>query len=207
MTRPCTASRRPSPLRCSGAIGTRLPLPPRGSSIVAQASDDFPRQPGRRSGRGAASVPRHLEIDGKRKTQAARDPLSVGREQHTVLVVDDSPAGRYAVARMLRAAGFKTKEARNGAEALVLAPSSSAAVLDVHLPDIHGLEVCRLLRKNPATASLPIVHLSGIYVSEEDGERGRGAGADAYLIAPVSPQELTGTLDKLLATFARTLTT
>lgn len=173
---------------------------------MAQPSDDLPTrdvQPGQRSGRGAASLRAHLEIDEKRKTPAARETLSVGREQHTILVVDDSPSGRYAVARMLRAAGFKTQEARTGAEALVLAGSACAAVLDVHLPDIHGLEVCRLLRKDAATASLPIVHISAIYVSEEDGVRGRGAGADAYLVAPVSPEELTGTLDKLLATCAR----
>lgn len=160
-------------------------------------------EPGRRSGRGAASLRGHLESDENRKTPAASETLSFGREQQTILVVDDSPAGRYAVARMLRAAGFNTKEAPSGAEALVLAASASAAVLDVHLPDIHGLEVCRLLRKNPATASIPIVHISGVYVSQEDGERGRGAGADAYFIAPVSPEELTVTLDKLLARRAR----
>lgn len=160
-------------------------------------------QPGRRSGEGAASLRAHLEFDEKRKGPSVEQPFTARREQHTILVVDDSPGARYAVARLLRAAGFRTKAASTGAEALVLAASASAAVLDVHLPDIHGMEVCRLLRRNPATASLPIVHLSGIYVSEEDSERGRGAGADAYLIAPVSSEELAGTLDELLARAAR----
>lgn len=125
------------------------------------------------------------------------------REQYTILVVDDSRAARYPLARNLGAAGFKTREASTGAQALALAAGVSAVVLDVHLPDIHGLEVCRLLRANRATASLPIVHVSAIYVSEEDGASGLGAGADAYLIAPVDPQELVGTIDKLLAKAAR----
>lgn len=173
---------------------------------MVQPSDDVPKpeaQPGRRSGRGAASLREHLESDENRKTPAASETLSFGRQQHTILVVDDSRAGRYAVARMLRAAGFKTKEASTGAQALVLAASASAVVLDVHLPDIHGVEVCRLLRNDPATASVPIAHISAIHVSEEDRERGRGAGADAYLASPVSTEDLTGTLDQLLARSAR----
>lgn len=162
-----------------------------------------PAEPGSRSGRGAASLRAHLDTDEKRKTPVAREPLSVLRAQYTILVVDDAPAARYAMARSLRAAGFTTREASSGAEALMLARSASAAVLDVHLPDIHGLEVCRLLRGNPATASIPIVHVSAIYVSEEDRAQGRGAGADAYLVAPVSPEELASALDKLLASSAR----
>jgi DNA-binding response OmpR family regulator len=51
---------------------------------------------------------------------------------------------------------------------------------------------------NPATAGLAVVHLSGVYVTEEDRLRGRRAGADAYLLAPVTGQELAGTFDKLL---------
>lgn len=125
--------------------------------------------------------------------------VSTQRGQHTILVVDDTAAGRCATARLLRAAGFKTREAATGGEALLHAGGVSALVLDVHLPDILGLEVCRLLRARPATAALPIVHLSAVYVSEQDRDRGRGAGADAYLLAPVAPAELASTMDKLLA--------
>ena len=174
-------------------------------SQPADDSGNVPEEPGRRSGQGAASVRGHLATDEKRRTPAAREPLTSVREQYTILVVDDSRAARYPLARNLRAAGFKTREASTGAQALALALAAgvSAVVLDVHLPDIHGLEVCRLLRANRATASLPIVHVSAIYVSEEDGASGLGAGADAYLIAPVDPQELVGTIDKLLAKAAR----
>ena len=149
---------------------------------MGQLGDDtgnVPEEPGRRSGRGAASVSSHLASDEKRRIPAAREPLTSVREQYTILVVDDSRAARYPVARNLRAAGFRTREASTGAQALALAAGVSAVVLDVHLPDIHGLEVCRLLRANRATASLPIVHVSAVYLSEEDGARGLGAGADA----------------------------
>jgi CheY-like chemotaxis protein len=117
----------------------------------------------------------------------------------SVLVVDDHAANRYAVSRALRAAGFKTVEAAGGAEALELAHFVSAVVLDVHLPDVHGLEVCRLLRSHPSTAKLPIVHVSAVYVSEADRLAGEAAGADAYLTTPVPPETLVRTLSDLIA--------
>lgn len=120
-------------------------------------------------------------------------------ENVSVLVVDDHRAKRYALARGLRAAGFRTVEAAGGAEALDLAQYVSAVVLDVHLPDVHGLEVCRLLRANPSTAALPIVHVSAVYVSEQDQRAGQAAGADAYLTAPVTIETLVDTISGLVA--------
>jgi CheY-like chemotaxis protein len=117
---------------------------------------------------------------------------------HSVLVVDDHGPTRYAIARALRAAGFRTVEASAGAQALELAPYVSAVVLDVHLPDLHGLEVCRLLRKNPVTAALPVVQISAVYLDEEDKEAAHQAGADVYLTGPVDFGDLTDTLRELL---------
>lgn len=153
-------------------------------------------EPGRRTGRGAGSVRKHLATDESRKVHAA----AFQRQQYTILVVDDAPAARYATARLLRAAGYKTQEAANGAQALAQLGSVSGIVLDVHLPDIHGLEVCRLIRANPATAGLAVVHVSSVYVTGEDRLRGRRAGADAYLLAPVTGQQLAGIFDRLLQT-------
>jgi CheY-like chemotaxis protein len=120
-------------------------------------------------------------------------------EDISVLVVDDHAANRYAVSRGLRAAGFKTVEAASGAEALDLAQYVSAVVLDVHLPDVHGLEVCRLLRARPSTAALPIVHVSAVYVTEQDRLAGEAAGADAYLTTPVAPETLVRTVSEVIA--------
>ena len=120
------------------------------------------------------------------------------RSQHKVLVVDDAPATRYALARGLRAEGFETVEAGTGAEALAIADSVSAMVLDVHLPDINGVEVCRQLRARPSTARMPIVHVSGVYITGHARAAGEQAGADAYLLAPANPRELAQTLSSLI---------
>jgi CheY-like chemotaxis protein len=158
-------------------------------------------QPGHRSGLGAASLWIHLAQDAQRKAIAGQGkPATVpDRSLFKVLVVDDSEAARYAMARVLRAAGYKTIEAASGAEALVLAEAVSALVLDVHLPDLHGFEVCRILRSRRNTAAMPIIHVSGVYVESSHKETASSAGADAYLVAPVPALDLVDTVDSLLA--------
>ncbi|HYF16485.1 MAG TPA: response regulator [Ramlibacter sp.] len=124
---------------------------------------------------------------------------TVDRGSHTVLVVDDNPATRYATSRVVRAAGFRTAEAASGAEALAHCERGvSAMVLDVHLPDIDGFEVCRILRAQPDTRSLPIVHLSAAYIKNEDHVAGLDAGADGYMVHPVEPAVLVATLQALI---------
>jgi CheY-like chemotaxis protein len=120
------------------------------------------------------------------------------RTQHSVLVVDDTPSSRYATARSLKAAGFNVVEAAAGAEALELVEFVSAVVLDVHLPDLLGFEVCRLLRGRPTTAQLPVVYVSALYISEEDQQVGMGTGGNAYMVAPVDTEALLATLDHLI---------
>jgi PAS domain S-box-containing protein len=124
---------------------------------------------------------------------------TIARDQHTVLVVDDNPATRYSTSRVIRAAGFRTAEAGSGTEALELvARGVSAVVLDVHLPDTDGFEVCRQIRAQPATATLPVVHLSAAYIRDEDRVTGLNAGADGYMVHPVEPAVLVATLQALI---------
>ncbi|WP_374672888.1 response regulator [Ideonella sp.] len=112
-----------------------------------------------------------------------------------VLVVDDNPATRYATTRVLRAAGLQTLEAATGLEALEIASADVAAVvLDVNLPDMDGFEVCRRLREQPATARVPVIHLSATYVRDEHKLRGLNAGADAYMTHPAEPALLVATV-------------
>ncbi|MDB5912260.1 MAG: hybrid sensor histidine kinase/response regulator [Ramlibacter sp.] len=122
----------------------------------------------------------------------------IDRASYSILVVDDNVAAKYALSRGLRAAGFRTVEASAGAEALELSEFVSAVVLDVHLPDVHGYEVCRLIRKRQVTATLPVVHVSALYTSESDQLAGAQAGSDGYMVAPVDPDQLACTLDGLL---------
>ena len=124
---------------------------------------------------------------------------TIDRSQHTVLVVDDNPATRYSTARIVRAAGFQTQEAATGTDAVVMASQGiSAVVLDVHLPDIDGFEVCRQLRSDVATALLPVIHLSAAFVENADKVAGLNAGADAYLVHPVEPAVLIATMQALI---------
>lgn len=132
--------------------------------------------------------------------EALRLRSSIDRAEHAVLVVDDNPATRYSTARVIRAAGFGIVEAATGHEALARCNEGrvSAVVLDVHLPDIDGFQVCRAIRANPATRLLPVVHLSAQYVKDEDQVTGLNAGADGYLIHPVEPTVLVATLQALI---------
>lgn len=120
------------------------------------------------------------------------------RSTHSILVVDDAPSSRYALSRALRSEGFQTVEAAAGAQAIELAEYVSAVVLDVHLPDVHGFEVCRLLRGDPKTATVPVIHVSAVYVKDEDRVAGQRAGADAYLVSPVDTAELAALIDRLV---------
>ncbi|MDB6000803.1 MAG: histidine kinase, partial [Rhizobacter sp.] len=123
----------------------------------------------------------------------------IDRSLHEILVVDDNPVSRYATVRLLSSVGFRTREAATGFEALEKADESiSAMVLDVHLPDIDGFEVCRVLRTRAPSSRLPVLHLSAAYVSDEDKVRGLDSGADAYLTHPVEPSVLVATVQALV---------
>ena len=124
----------------------------------------------------------------------------IDRKDHVVLVVDDDPVGRYTTVRWLQHAGFRTREAATGAEALALAGDVSAMVLDIHLPDINGIDLCRKLRAHSGTNLLPVLHLSAAYVTDEDKVRGLDAGADAYLTHPADPSMLVATVQALVRT-------
>jgi DNA-binding response OmpR family regulator len=121
------------------------------------------------------------------------------RENYAILVVDDNPSSRYAMARTLRAAGYRTIEASSGAEALEFAGFVSAVILDVHLPDLLGWEVCRLLRARLATANLPVIHVTARYTSEEDKLQSASCGANAFFVGPVAPEDLVDTVDGLVS--------
>jgi two-component system, cell cycle sensor histidine kinase and response regulator CckA len=119
--------------------------------------------------------------------------------QTKILVVDDSADARALTSLVLREAGFDVHEAANGSEALALAAREpDLVVLDIHLPDIDGYEVCRRLKADPSTASIPVLHLSAAYRNSHHRVKGLEVGADAYLTHPVEPEELLATVNALL---------
>jgi len=125
----------------------------------------------------------------------------IDRSEHELLIIDDNPASRYATVRQLGSAGFRTREAATGADGLAMADASiSAVVLDIHLPDIDGFDLCAILRSRPETARVPVLHLTAAYVTDDDKVRGLDSGADAYLTRPVEPAVIVATVQALVRT-------
>jgi PAS domain S-box-containing protein len=117
----------------------------------------------------------------------------------TVLVVDDNEASLYTLGRTLRQAGFLVWEAATGSEALARAHEGPDVVmLDIKLPDIPGLEVCRRLKKDPATAGIPVLQMTATFGSSEVQAAALEGGADAYLTHPMEPIVLIATIRSLI---------
>lgn len=120
----------------------------------------------------------------------------------TVLVVDDTEPTRYAIARTLKAEGFRVIEAATGFQALALAQTErpDLVTLDIHLPDILGFEVCRRLKSDPCLAHIPVLQVSASFVTSKDRIHGLEGGADSYLTHPFEPAVLIATVKALLRT-------
>jgi two-component system phosphate regulon response regulator PhoB len=116
-----------------------------------------------------------------------------------ILVVDDEPEAVELVEFNLKQAGFAVFTAMDGTQALKKARASSPSliVLDLMLPEIDGLELCKMLRRDPATAAIPIIMLTA-KAAEIDRVLGLELGADDYLTKPFSPRELVLRVKKLL---------
>ncbi len=117
-----------------------------------------------------------------------------------LLIVDDNAATRYALRRRLENHDYRVLEAGTGQEGLDLIASQKidGLILDVNLPDMSGFDIVRRLRADPATALLPVVHVSAASIESGDIITGLDAGADAYLIHPIDPDVLLATLRTLL---------
>lgn len=105
-----------------------------------------------------------------------------------VLVVDDEPIVRDVVCRYLERDGLQTIEAGNGQDALACIEEHhpSLVVLDVMLPGVDGIEVCRQIRRGSQT---PVILLTALG-AEDDRIDGLEAGADDYVVKPFSPREV-----------------
>jgi len=117
----------------------------------------------------------------------------------TILIVDDEPPILDLVRFTLEDADVRVVEASDGAEALLVArrEKPDLILLDVQMPKLTGLEVCRQLRREEAFAQTPIVMLTAA-TQEADRVRGREAGADEYLTKPFSPLALLALVEALV---------
>src|ERR1051325_3457161 len=122
-----------------------------------------------------------------------------------ILNTDDDEAGRYAKSRILQRAGYHVVDAGTGTEALRIAREEKPQLilLDVMLPDINGLKVCQMLKRDPVTAPIMILQISATQVSEADRVQGLEGGADGYLTEPLEAEELLATVKALLRLYNR----
>lgn len=118
------------------------------------------------------------------------------RTNQTVLVVEDESSIASFVALYLKNAGYSVRTAATGSEALAQFQASAPAliVLDLMLPDIDGIEICRRIRK---TSDVPILMLTA---RDEDVDKiiGLEVGADDYLTKPFNPRELVARVKSIL---------
>jgi two-component system phosphate regulon response regulator PhoB len=116
-----------------------------------------------------------------------------------VLVVDDEPDAVELLSFHLKGAGFEVATAADGGEALKSARlhHPDLILLDLMLPEIEGTEVCKLLRRDPATSAIPIIMLTA-KASEIDRVLGLELGADDYITKPFSPRELVLRVKKVI---------
>ena len=116
-----------------------------------------------------------------------------------VLVVEDEPDIRNLIVHHLTRDGFRCRAVASGAEALqrVKAATPDLVVLDLMLPGMDGLEVCRRLRSDAGSAGVPIIMLTA-KADEVDRVVGLEMGADDYVVKPFSPKELVARVRAVL---------
>ena len=116
-----------------------------------------------------------------------------------ILVVDDEPDIVSLLSFNLKKEGFSVTAVHEGGEALdvVKKKEFDLILLDLMLPGIHGMEVCRILRTGPKTKDIPIIMLTA-KGDEADRVRGLETGADDYMTKPFSPRELLARVKAVL---------
>ena len=116
-----------------------------------------------------------------------------------ILVVEDDPDQLEAIRGNLKNAGFAIGTASNGVDALTKTRTvlPDLIVLDLMLPRLNGLDICRTLRENPATAFIPVIMLTGMdsYFTRVAGFE---AGINVFLTKPYLPEELIAKVEELL---------
>ena len=118
-----------------------------------------------------------------------------------LLVVEDDEAIMKMLVRILESKGHRVRCAHDGEEGLsfVADEAPDALILDLDLPKVHGHEVCRRLKADPATRHIPVMMLTAAYTSVTDSLRGARLGADEYVLKPFFPAALLVTIDRMLA--------
>ena len=120
--------------------------------------------------------------------------MSVRRPR--VLAVDDISPNLRLLRAVLEPEGYEVITAETGAAALELAPDADLILLDVHLPDMSGFDICEAIRRDPATTATPVVMITA--TASQERVRGIDSGADDFLTKPFDKDELVARARSLL---------
>ena len=122
------------------------------------------------------------------------------RDGERILLVDDNEAARYAKSRILRQAGYTVIEAASGSEAVprIVQDDPDLILLDVRLPDMSGLDVCRRIKENPGMSAIPVLQISASFCDDRSIVAGLENGADGYIAEPIEPVLLIATVAAFL---------
>ena len=117
-----------------------------------------------------------------------------------ILIVEDNAANMKLACLLLENAGHTTLTAVDAEIGLTLARSErpDLILMDIQLPGMDGLAATALLKRDPLTASIPVIALTAMAM-KEDREKTRAAGCDAYIAKPLRYKELFAAIDELLA--------
>jgi DNA-binding response OmpR family regulator len=118
---------------------------------------------------------------------------------YRIMAVEDDPMMQMLLRDVIRGNGHEFVLCKTGAEALKsVGERPDLVLLDIHLPDMNGKDVCRALKTDPATRHIPVIMLTGEARSLEERVSGFDVGADDYLLKPVSPKALNARILSLV---------
>lgn len=122
----------------------------------------------------------------------------------SILIAEDEPDIRELVAFILRYAGHVVTTANHGEEAVRLAEQMipDLVLMDVRMPRMTGYDACRAIKANPAIQHVPVVFLSA-KGQENEVQAGLMVGAEAYLLKPFAPDQLTERIEAILAKYGK----
>jgi CheY-like chemotaxis protein len=150
------------------------------------------------AGRGATFTVTLPTLPATAEPRDRADPQPAAKRSVTrrVLVVDDSIDAADTTATLLESAGCAVRAVYSGEESLkqVEAFRPEIVLLDLGMPGVNGLDVCRRIRSSPGGRSLFIVAVTG-WGQDEDRRKTRAAGFDAHLVKPIAPEELLNVVE------------
>ena len=119
---------------------------------------------------------------------------------YRIVIIEDDPTMRHLLSKKLAPEGFECHMAANGTLGLKACREQKPDIvlMDVHLPDHNGIELCKTIKSDPTLRHIPVLIFTGESSGVDKKIEGLDAGADDYILKPFSPAELLARLKKLV---------